>query len=143
MFLMRFNERAYVNYTAEDVRSSPNCAVRLTFSNSHFDPQEGADLYNTHLDEYEYSEEVGFDGLMLNEHHNTPTCLGATMNLEAAILARITKKPKIVLLGNPLPIFDNPNSTGGGAGRNRHDLPRAAGVWVRSWYRCGESGHQY
>ena len=82
--------------------------MRLTFSNSHFDPQEGADLYNTHLDEYEYSEEVGFDGLMLNEHHNTPTCLGATMNLEAAILARITKKPKIVLLGNPLPIFDNP-----------------------------------
>ena len=108
MFLMRFTERAYVNYTAEDVRSSPNSAVRLTFSNSHFDPQEGADLYNTHLDEYEYSEEVGFDGLMLNEHHNTPTCLGATMNLEAAILARITKKPKIVLLGNPLPIFDNP-----------------------------------
>jgi alkanesulfonate monooxygenase SsuD/methylene tetrahydromethanopterin reductase-like flavin-dependent oxidoreductase (luciferase family) len=45
---------------------------------------------------------------MLNEHHNTPTCLGATMNLEAAILARTTKKPKIVLLGNPLPIFDNP-----------------------------------
>ena len=30
------------------------------------------------------------------------------MNLEAAILARITKSPKIVLLGNPLPIFDNP-----------------------------------
>lgn len=108
MFLMRFTERAYVNYTPEDVRNSPNSAVRLTFSNSHFDPQVGADLYNEHLDEYEYSEEMGFDGLMLNEHHNTPTCLGATMNLEAAILARITKKPKIVLLGNPLPIFDNP-----------------------------------
>jgi alkanesulfonate monooxygenase SsuD/methylene tetrahydromethanopterin reductase-like flavin-dependent oxidoreductase (luciferase family) len=108
MFLMRFTERAYTNYTPEDVRSSPNQAVRLTFSNSHFDPQLGSDLYNMYLDEYEYSEEMGFDGLMLNEHHNTPTCLGATMNLEAAILARITKKPKIVLLGNPLPIFDNP-----------------------------------
>jgi alkanesulfonate monooxygenase SsuD/methylene tetrahydromethanopterin reductase-like flavin-dependent oxidoreductase (luciferase family) len=108
MFLMRFTERAYTNYTREDVRSSPNQAVRLTFSNSHFDPQLGSDLYNMYLDEYEYSEEMGFDGLMLNEHHNTPTCLGATMNLEAAILARITKKPKIVLLGNPLPIFDNP-----------------------------------
>ena len=45
---------------------------------------------------------------MLNEHHNTPTCLGATMNLEAAILARSTKRAKIVLLGNPLPVFDNP-----------------------------------
>ena len=108
MFLMRFTERAYVNYTEEDVRNSPNNAVRLTFSNSHFDPQVGADLYNEYLDEYQYSEEMGFDGLMLNEHHNTPTCLGATMNLEAAILARTTKKPKIVLLGNPLPIFDNP-----------------------------------
>ena len=108
MFLMRFTERAYVNYTEEDVRNSPNEAVRLTFSNSNFDPQEGHYLYNMYLDEYEYSEEVGFDGLMLNEHHNTPTCLGATMNLEAAILARNTKKTKIVLLGNPLPIFDNP-----------------------------------
>ena len=46
MFLMRFTERAYVNYTAEDVKNSPNSAVRLTFSNRHFDPQLGADLYN-------------------------------------------------------------------------------------------------
>ena len=45
---------------------------------------------------------------MLNEHHYTPTCLGAAMNLEAAILARTTKKPKIVLMGNVLPIHDNP-----------------------------------
>jgi alkanesulfonate monooxygenase SsuD/methylene tetrahydromethanopterin reductase-like flavin-dependent oxidoreductase (luciferase family) len=108
MFLMRFTERAYVNYTEEDVRNSFRSAVRLTFSNSHFDPELGSRLYNEYLDEYEFSEEVGFDGLMLNEHHNTPTCMGATMNLEAAILARVTKKPKIVLLGNPLPIFDNP-----------------------------------
>ena len=108
MFLMRFTERAYVNYTREDVENSPNSAVRLTFSNSHFDPELGADLYNMYLDEYQYSEEMGFDGLMLNEHHNTPTCMGAAMNLEAAILARTTTKPKIVLLGNPLPIFDNP-----------------------------------
>ena len=108
MFLMRFTERAYVNYTEQDVRKSLNSAVRLTFSNSHFDPEVGSQIYNEHLDEYEFSEEVGFDGMMLNEHHNTPTCLGSTMNLEAAILARITKKAKIVLLGNPLPIFDNP-----------------------------------
>ena len=108
MFLMRFTERAYTNYTEEDVRNSPNSAVRLTFSNSHFDPKLGAQMFSEYLDEYEYCEEVGFEGLMLNEHHNTPTCLGATMNLEAAILARVTKKPKIILLGNPLPIFDNP-----------------------------------
>ena len=108
MFIMRFTERAYCHYTEEDVRNSFRSAVRLTFSNAHFNPELGAEMYNYYLDEYEYCEEVGFDGLMLNEHHNTPTCLGAAMNLEAAILARTTKKPKIVLLGNPLPIFENP-----------------------------------
>ncbi|MBI3796888.1 MAG: LLM class flavin-dependent oxidoreductase [Deltaproteobacteria bacterium] len=108
MFLMRFTERAYVAYSAEDVQNSFRNAVRLTFSNSHFNPALGADLYNEYLDEYEYSDEIGFDGMMLNEHHNTPTCMGAAMNLEAAILARTTKRGKIILLGNPLPIFDNP-----------------------------------
>ena len=108
MFLMRFTERAYTNYTPEDVEQSLNRALRVTFSNSHFDPQLASTLYNDYLDEWEYCDEIGFDGLMLNEHHNTPTSLGAAMNLEAAILARITKRPKIVLLGNPLPIHDNP-----------------------------------
>ncbi len=108
MFIMRFTERPYVAYTEDEVRGSFRSSVRLTFPNAHFNPELGADLYNEYLDEYEFSEEVGFDGLMLNEHHNTPTCMGAAMNLEAAILARITKQSKIVLLGNPLPIFDNP-----------------------------------
>ena len=53
------------------------------------------------------SSEAFYSGAA-NEHHNTPTCLGATMNLEAAILARNTSKPKIVLMGNPLPTFENP-----------------------------------
>ena len=30
------------------------------------------------------------------------------MNVEASILARITKRVKIVLLGNPLPVVGNP-----------------------------------
>jgi alkanesulfonate monooxygenase SsuD/methylene tetrahydromethanopterin reductase-like flavin-dependent oxidoreductase (luciferase family) len=51
---------------------------------------------------------MGFDGLMLNEHHSTPFCMGGVMNVEAAILARITKRAKIVLLGNVLPIWDDP-----------------------------------
>jgi alkanesulfonate monooxygenase SsuD/methylene tetrahydromethanopterin reductase-like flavin-dependent oxidoreductase (luciferase family) len=51
---------------------------------------------------------MGFDGLMLNEHHSTPFCMGGVMNVEAAILARITRRSKIVLLGNVLPIWDDP-----------------------------------
>ena len=43
---------------------------------------------------------------MLNEHHGNPFTIGSVMDLEAAILARITERIKIVLLGNPLPIVD-------------------------------------
>ena len=142
MFLMRFTERAYTNYTEEAVRNSPNQAVRLTFSNSNFDPVVGSRQYNEYLDEYEYCEEVGFDGLMLNEHHNTPTCLGATMNLEAAILARNTKTPKIVLLGNPLPVFDNPLRLAEELAEIDMISGRAAGVWLRARHRRREPGSQ-
>ena len=68
----------------------------------------GAQLYNRYIDENLYAEEMGFDGIMLNEHHSTPFCMGGVMNLEAAILARLTKRAKIVLLGNILPIWDDP-----------------------------------
>jgi alkanesulfonate monooxygenase SsuD/methylene tetrahydromethanopterin reductase-like flavin-dependent oxidoreductase (luciferase family) len=51
---------------------------------------------------------MGFDGLMLNEHHSTPFCMGSVVNVEAAILARITQRARIVLLGNVLPIWEDP-----------------------------------
>ena len=107
MFLMRFTERAYTNYTEEDVRNTSQTAY-LTIPNSLSDPAVVSRQYNEYLDQWEYCEEIGFEGMMLNEHHNTPTSLGAAMNLEAAILARITKRPKIVLMGNILSIHDNP-----------------------------------
>src|SRR5437773_3792667 len=45
---------------------------------------------------------------MLNEHHNAPFCMQAKCNIFASILAAMTKRVKIVLLGNPLPLADNP-----------------------------------
>ncbi len=65
-------------------------------------------MLNEYLDEKLLAEEVGFDGIMLNEHHDTSFCMGSVMNVEASVLARITKKVKIALLGNPLPIVGNP-----------------------------------
>jgi len=57
-------------------------------SNAHFDAQHAADDYNAFLDEFVRAEELGFDGVVLNEHHANPYCLGNVMNIEAAILAR-------------------------------------------------------
>ena len=45
---------------------------------------------------------------MLNEHHNAPFCMQARTNMFGAILAAVTKRVKIVFLGNPLPLTENP-----------------------------------
>ena len=80
----------------------------LGISNSFYNPAVGASLYNRYLDETLYAEEMGFDAFMLNEHHSTPFCMQGVTNIGAAILARQTKKAKIIILGNVLPIWDDP-----------------------------------
>jgi alkanesulfonate monooxygenase SsuD/methylene tetrahydromethanopterin reductase-like flavin-dependent oxidoreductase (luciferase family) len=105
MHIGYFTERPYAEYDENAVKQGGRT---LLFSNKNFDPVVGSQLYNRYLDEKMYAEEVGFDGLMLNEHHQTPSCMGSVCDVEAAILARITKKPKIVLIGNILPAMDNP-----------------------------------
>ena len=83
-------------------------ATALMFSNKNFDSVEGSRLYNEYLEQYIYAEEMGVDGIMLNEHHNAPFCMQAKTNVFASILAAVTKRVKIVILGNPLPLSENP-----------------------------------
>ena len=108
MFIGHFTERPYQDPNSGYFGATGRNLMDLAMSNDSYDPKLGADLYNRYLDERVFAEEMGFDGLMLNEHHSTPFCMGGVMNLEAAILARITRKAKIVLLGNILPIWDDP-----------------------------------
>ena len=108
MFIGHFTERPYQDPNSGYFGATGRSIMDLGMSNANYDPRLGADLYNRYLDERVFAEEMGFDGLMLNEHHSTPFCMGQVMNLEAAILARITQRAKIVLLGNILPIWDDP-----------------------------------
>jgi alkanesulfonate monooxygenase SsuD/methylene tetrahydromethanopterin reductase-like flavin-dependent oxidoreductase (luciferase family) len=109
MHIMWFTERAYHEEDAEKNRRLEDEILRKQSfygtPNEFFDHRRGADLLNYYLDEKVYAEELGgFDGLMLNEHHGTPFCLGSVMDVEAAIIAKITKTSKIALLGNPIPV---------------------------------------
>ena len=106
MQLMYFTEQPMSAYPAEEGLKFG--ATALMFSNKYFDPVAGSRLYNEYLEHYIYAEEMGIDGIMLNEHHNAPFCMQAKCNIFAAILAAVTKKTKIILLGNPLPLADNP-----------------------------------
>ena len=105
MHIMYFTERPYREVPEEEVIKNRSF---FGVPNRFFDREVGSRLYNEYLDEAVYAEEMGFDGVMLNEHHGTPFCMGAVMNVEAAILARITNRVRIVLLGNPLPTLRNP-----------------------------------
>src|ERR1700736_2289159 len=105
MHIMYFTERPYRDVPEEEVIRNRSF---FGVPNSLYDREVGARLYNEYLDEMVYAEDVGFDAIMLNEHHGNPFCMGAVMNVEAAILARITSKARIVLLGNPLPVVKNP-----------------------------------
>jgi alkanesulfonate monooxygenase SsuD/methylene tetrahydromethanopterin reductase-like flavin-dependent oxidoreductase (luciferase family) len=80
----------------------------VTFSNRHYDPIRGHELYNEYLDEMEYAEELGYDGLGVNEHHQNAYGTMPSPNLMAAALVRRTKKAKIAILGNALPLRDHP-----------------------------------
>ena len=106
MHLMYFTEQPMSAYDSQVGLDFG--ATALMFSNKHFDPVAGSRLYNEYLEQYIYAEEMGVDGIMLNEHHNAPFCMQAKTNVFASILAAVTKRVKIVILGNPLPLSDNP-----------------------------------
>jgi alkanesulfonate monooxygenase SsuD/methylene tetrahydromethanopterin reductase-like flavin-dependent oxidoreductase (luciferase family) len=106
MHLMYFTEQPMSAYDAKaDLDFG---ATALMFSNKHFDPNEGSRIYNEYLEHYILADELGIDGIMLNEHHNAPFCMQAKTNIFASILAAATRNAKIVILGNPLPLCDNP-----------------------------------
>src|SRR5215472_9479698 len=106
MHIMYFTEQPMKDYPMEE--SDKLGYTSVMFSNRHFDSVAGARLYQEYLDKYLYVEEMGFDGIMLNEHHTSPFCMQAKANIWASILAAVTKRVKIVVLGNPLPLADNP-----------------------------------
>ena len=109
MFVGWFTERPYQDPDTGFFGSDRPADHRPQHEQRRVQPAGGRpDLYHRYFDELVYAEEVGFDGLMLNEHHSTPFCMGSVMDVEAAILARITKKAKIFLMGNILPIWDDP-----------------------------------
>ena len=106
MHLMYFTEQPMSAYPEDEGLKFG--ATALMFSNKFFDPVAGSRLYNEYLEHYRLAEASGFDGIMLNEHHNAPFCMQAKCNVFASILAATTKRVKIVLLGNPLPLSEDP-----------------------------------
>ena len=101
-----FTEMGYTAYPQDEARR--HGYNNLMFSNEHFSPERAQALYGMYFEELQYCTEVGFDGVMINEHHNNPLCMMPSVNVIGSILARTTRQGRIVFLGNVLPIHDNP-----------------------------------
>jgi alkanesulfonate monooxygenase SsuD/methylene tetrahydromethanopterin reductase-like flavin-dependent oxidoreductase (luciferase family) len=80
----------------------------VVLPNSLYDPVRGADDYHGHIENMVYAEELGFDGISVNEHHQTAYGLMPAPNIIAAMLIARTKRVKICVLGRALPITENP-----------------------------------
>ena len=80
----------------------------VVLPNSYFDPVKGHALYNRYLDELEYAEELGFDGLCVNEHHQNAYGLMPSPVVTASALARRTERATIAILGSGFNLREHP-----------------------------------
>ena len=87
----------------EDSRS-----VWVDISQSYFDPKRANGIYHTYMDQLEFAESCGFDGIGVNEHHQNGYGIMPSPNLIAAGLARRTSKAAICVIGNSIALYNPP-----------------------------------
>jgi alkanesulfonate monooxygenase SsuD/methylene tetrahydromethanopterin reductase-like flavin-dependent oxidoreductase (luciferase family) len=73
-----------------------------------YDPKVGHRLYNDYLDQLEFADQMGFDGLGVNEHHQNAYGLMPSPNIMGAAMARRTRNANLVILGNSIALYNPP-----------------------------------
>jgi alkanesulfonate monooxygenase SsuD/methylene tetrahydromethanopterin reductase-like flavin-dependent oxidoreductase (luciferase family) len=96
MHVYHFTEQAY--YPAWDKHKG---SLRINLPNSLLDPNVAGDLLHRYYDEWKVADELGLS-VMLNEHHQTSTCLSSTCIVGLSVLARETRNARILVLGYPI-----------------------------------------
>ena len=96
MRVYQFSEQPY--FPAWDEHAN---TLRVTYPNRKCDPHVAADLFHRYYDEYQLTDELGLD-IMVNEHHQSATCMCSTVVVALSVLARITKNARLLVLGYPI-----------------------------------------
>jgi len=74
----------------------------VDFSNSFYQPERGRELYERYIGEMVLADQLGYDGVVVNEHHNSPYSMMAACPLIAAAMVPQVKRAKICLWGVPI-----------------------------------------
>ncbi|MGK6315710.1 LLM class flavin-dependent oxidoreductase [Neorhizobium sp. DT-125] len=95
MRVWQFSEQAYT--PAWPLPGS----MGINLASKHCEPEQAGALLNRYLDEYMLADELGLN-IMVNEHHSTASCMSVSCMTTLAILARQTKRARLLALGIPL-----------------------------------------
>jgi len=85
----------------EDFRET-HASVWVDIDSRLFDPEKAHGMYNDFLDELEFADVMGFDGVCVNEHHSNG------YGLMPSSLARRTRDAAIIVMGNSLALYNPP-----------------------------------
>ena len=84
----------------DDFRESHR-SVWVDIDSSLFDPERANGLYHEYMDQLEFADEMGFDGIGVNEHHQNGYGIMPSPNIIAAGLARRTSQAAICVIAAP------------------------------------------
>jgi alkanesulfonate monooxygenase SsuD/methylene tetrahydromethanopterin reductase-like flavin-dependent oxidoreductase (luciferase family) len=73
----------------------------VDFSNKHFDADKAHALYGRYFEEMALADKLGFDAVVVNEHHNTVYSMMPVCTVAAAALIPQTTQAKICVFGVP------------------------------------------
>ena len=85
-----------------------NRSVWVDIPNTLYDPRRGHFVYHEYMDQLEYADALGFDGIGVNEHHQNGYGLMPSPNIIAAALARRTSRAAICVIGNSIALYNPP-----------------------------------
>lgn len=107
--MMKFYFMTLMPYATIDMaeRAKYNSAW-VTLPNSLYKPEHGAMLYHEYIDDLVRADRLGFDGVCVNEHHQTAYGMMPSPIVIASILARETRNCRIAILGSAIPLRDHP-----------------------------------
>jgi alkanesulfonate monooxygenase SsuD/methylene tetrahydromethanopterin reductase-like flavin-dependent oxidoreductase (luciferase family) len=105
---VRFDFIHFMHYVHLPENQKEFRSLWVDFPNKYFDPQLGRALYQRYLSELVLADTLGFDAIIVNEHHNTAYSMMPAPNLIAASLIPQIKNAKICVWGTP-PNLEYPN----------------------------------